>query len=209
MTALLSKLNTQRSLGKRYVPISRQLWGGVYCIADTLLAPFFRVQTSGAHYIPSKNGFLLLPKHQYWHDIPLLGLAAARPLYYIAKYELFQYPLISRLLKSLGGIPLNRQKPIHTRWSFRAAVEVLVKGNGLVLFPEGTYFQNSMGDGRSGMLKFILNRVQVPLIPVGVEYSSTRRPQEVYIRFGAPIKPSLQSIRLEQVMDEIARLSGL
>lgn len=194
---------------RKITPIPHQLWNAAYCVTHALLAPFFRMNVMGAHFIPAEEGFILLPKHQCWQDIPLLGIAVGQPLYYVAKYELFRYPLIHWLARSLGGIPLNRERPIQTRWSFRAAVEVLEKGNGLVLFPEGTYFQNSMGSGRSGMMRFILNRVQVPLIPVGIKYTPNRRRQEVRIRFGAPIKFDGSPAVMDRVMGHIAVLSGL
>ncbi len=191
------------------VTLNHQLWKGAYWVADTLLTPFYQLKISGAHNIPENGGFLLLPKHQRWQDIPLLGLAAARPLYYVAKYELFQYPMIDPLLRCLGGIPLNRKRPINTRWSFRASVDALKKGDGLVLFPEGTYFQKSMGTGRSGMLRFILHRVHVPLIPVGIEYASGHRPKKVFVRFGSPVHDSFRPGLMDQMMNDIARLSRL
>jgi 1-acyl-sn-glycerol-3-phosphate acyltransferase len=191
------------------VPISRKIWALAYTLADLFLTPFFHVETVGKHFLPLKDGFILLPKHQCWQDIPLLGLAAGRPLYYVAKYELFRYPVIQRILRLLGGIPLNREKPLQTRWSFRAVVEVLQKGEGLVLFPEGTYFVKTMGNGRSGMLRYILNRIQVPLIPVGIQYRRKGQATQVSIRFGAPIKRSEDSSIMKKIMTDIAVLSAL
>lgn len=194
---------------KAVIPISRQLWNATYFMTRILFAPFFRMNIDGAHFVPDNGGCILLPKHQCWQDIPLLGMAVGKPLYYVAKYELFDLSFARRLLQALGGIPLNRERPIQTRWSFRATVEVLKKGKTLVIFPEGTYFQNDMGDGRGGMLRFILNRVQVPLIPVGIQYFPGRLRREVCIRFGAPIKKSESATVLHEVMAEIASLSGL
>jgi len=57
--------------------------------AKLCLYPFFRIQVYGLENLPGKNAFILLPKHQRWEDIPLLSLATPRPLYYIAKHELF------------------------------------------------------------------------------------------------------------------------
>lgn len=191
------------------VPINRRLWRAVYCMTDLFLTPFFKLNVGGTHHIPSCRGCILLPKHQRWQDIPLLGLAAGRPLYYVAKYELFQNSSIRQLLLALGGIPLNREQPLNTRKSFRACVEALAQGEGLTLFPEGTYFQNRMGQGRSGMLRYILNRVSVPLIPVGIQYRRLGWREEVFIRFGAPIKDTQDPAVLSQVMIRIAELSGL
>ena len=50
-------------------------------LARILLLPFFRLETDGLHNLPRDSAFILLPKHQRWEDIPLLGLATPRPLY--------------------------------------------------------------------------------------------------------------------------------
>ena len=76
------------------------------------MAPFFRLDVLGLDHLPRDSAFILLCKHQRWEDIPLLGLASPRPLYFIAKYELFKSRLGSRFFGSLGGIPLNRQRPL-------------------------------------------------------------------------------------------------
>ena len=189
--------------------LNHTMWLTVYCLTKALFSPFFKIITVGRHHIPTSGGFILLPKHQCWQDIPLLGLAAGQPLYYIAKYELFRYPIINNWLRSLGGIPLNRKKPLHTRWSFRTAVQLLQHGRGLVLFPEGTYFKSSVGRGRGGMLRFITNRIQIPLIPVGIRYYRKDRKTQVKIRFGAPIKDAVGETMIDRIMTEIAYLSSL
>jgi 1-acyl-sn-glycerol-3-phosphate acyltransferase len=64
-------------------------------VGRILLSPFFCLETEGIENLPQKSAFVLLPKHQRWEDIPLVGLATPRPLYYIAKYELFKNPVSS------------------------------------------------------------------------------------------------------------------
>jgi 1-acyl-sn-glycerol-3-phosphate acyltransferase len=155
---------------------------------------------------------LFLAKHQRWEDIPLLGLAAPRPLCYVAKHELFGYRLASKMLRMLGGIPLNRQTPMRSRESLHRVSRVLNLGAGLVLFPEGTYFMGQMGPGHIGMVRFILNRQTVPVVAVGVQYSKIRGGVAVNIRFGPRrYRPVIQPPDqfLGKLMGEIAQLSGL
>ena len=79
--------------------------------ARSILSVFFRLRVEGLSHLPGRGGVVLLPKHQRWEDIPLLGLAVPRPLHYVAKQELFLNPLSRWLMTSLGGIPLNRKRP--------------------------------------------------------------------------------------------------
>ena len=181
-------------------------------LVRVLLAPFFRIEVSGLKNLPCDRAFILLPKHQRWEDIPLLGLATPRPLYYIAKYELFKNALCNRFFSSLGGIPLNRQRPLESRRFLEATIELLKKGEGVVIFPEGTYYRNRMGPGQTGMVRFVLSRLPLPFIPVGIHYATDGCRTRVRINFGKAFytDPSLAADTfVNRMMKEIAILSGL
>lgn len=174
--------------------------------------PFFRMEVVGLEHLPCDSAFVLLSKHQRWEDIPLLGLAAPRPLYFIAKYELFKSVFSTWFFRSLGGIPLNRQRPLESRRSLHATIELLKKGEGFVIFPEGTYYRNKMGPGQIGMVRFVLERLKLPFIPVGIHYTSGRGRTRVRIRFGKALhaEPALPAnLFVSRMMKQIATLSEL
>ena len=181
-------------------------------LARLLLLPFFRLEVNGMQNLPRNSAFILLVKHQRWEDIPLLGLATPRPLYYIAKHELFQHALSNWFCSALGGIPLNRQRPLASRRFLLAAIAILKAGEGIVIFPEGTYYRNKMGPGQIGMVKFVLSRLELPVIPVGINYSASSRRTRVRVCFGKayPAGPALAADTLvNRMMTEIADLSEL
>ncbi|MFH1243839.1 MAG: lysophospholipid acyltransferase family protein [Pseudomonadota bacterium] len=181
-------------------------------VARVLLFPFFRIECEGEETLPSNSSFVLLPKHQRWEDTPLLGLATPNPLYYVAKHELFSNPLSNWFLRSLGGIPLNRERPLESRRSIRAMIEFLRGGEGVVVFPEGTYFRDRVGPGHVGMVRLILSRLDLPFIPVGINYSRPGFRTLVRVRFGRPFfaDPKLSADPfLDRMMRQIAKLSGL
>lgn len=172
---------------------------------------FFRVRAHGLENLPREGAFIVLAKHQRWEDIPILGLTAPQPLYYVAKSELFRPAPISWLLSSLGGIPLNRGRPLESRRSLRFVIEHLHEGDGVVVFPEGTYYPDRMGPPKNGLVRMILSRASPAFVPVGIRYRKGLR-TAVEVRFGRPAKAE-NGIEpapfLEGMMSEIARLSGL
>jgi 1-acyl-sn-glycerol-3-phosphate acyltransferase len=181
-------------------------------LVRVLLWPFFRIEVGGLKNLPRDRAFILLSKHQRWEDIPLLSLATPRPLYYIAKYELFKNALSYRFFSALGGIPLNRQRPLESRRFLQATIQLLEKGEGIVIFPEGTYYRNKMGPGQTGMVRFVLSRLKLAFIPVGINYASNRWRTRVRINFGKVFHtdPTLAADTfVNRMMKEIAALSGL
>ncbi len=175
-------------------------------------SPFYLIETRGSEHLPGEKAYLMLPKHQCWQDIPLIAVATRQPLYFVAKHELFKNPLISRLLEAQGGIPLNRQNPLKSRNAIRAMIQFLKNGEGVVVFPEGTYYPNRMGPGKGGILKLIISRLALPLIPVGIRYRREGLRTRVMISFGTPVYHARQTSSdetLDLIMETIAKLSGL
>jgi len=180
--------------------------------ARIFLAPFFEIQVGGQENIPKEGSFILLPKHQRWEDIPLLGLASPVPLYYVAKNELFLNPLSSWFMGSLGGIPLERRRPMASRSSIKTVVGLVKKGAGVVVFPEGTYYRNCVGSGQVGLIRLIHSQIEVPFIPVGIRYVGKGVRKQVEIKFGKTMSWESSAEPedfLALAMKEIRVLSGL
>lgn len=200
-----------RPAGHQRNPMNLFIFRLVKIIASFVLRPFFHVHTSGLANIPEKGAFILLPKHQRWEDIPLIGISVHRPLYYVAKGELFRNTVSGWFISSLGGIPLNRERPLESRKSFRMIMENIKKGEGVVLFPEGTYYRDCMGMGHAGLIRMILSRSAVPFIPVGIRYIQRGWRTEVRMVIGEPVfRHSLKNAYeyVDRIMKDIARLSG-
>jgi 1-acyl-sn-glycerol-3-phosphate acyltransferase len=100
---------------------------------------------------------------------------------------------------------------MESRQSLRLIQGLLGEGEGVVVFPEGTYYRNRMGPGHLGLIRMIMSRSKVPFIPTGVRYELRGRHTEVQIKFGSPIYRDSSfnaDLFVDQIMMEIARLSG-
>jgi 1-acyl-sn-glycerol-3-phosphate acyltransferase len=181
----------------------------------------YRIRVEGGENIPPEGPGILLPKHQFWTDIPVVGLAAWRPVSYIAKQELFVYPGVRHLLLALGGIPLDRLNPVKTLDSFRYLERILQDREFVVIFPEGTYYPHSMGRGKHRLIERILRFQEkrgwqeakpIPFIPMGIRYLEKKVRTEIRVKIGRPLfadeKTDAQGFTRAIVL-EIAKLSGL
>ncbi len=205
---------------KMYSGKRSALFFNVITIVVRVLSFFsHKLTVEGVENIPEDSAFVLLPKHQRWIDIPFLAVSVPKTIYYIAKHELFLNPFSRWIFASLGGLPLNRERPLESRRTLRAMIEHLGKSKGVVVFPEGTYYEDHMGPGNIGIVRLILSRIMLPFIPVGISYTKGRFRTKVCITFGEPIHitrsadtgKNIQSPQefLDQIMSQIAKLSGL
>jgi len=180
----------------------------------------YHFEVYGKKHIPKGGTAIIAPKHQYWTDIPLIGFAFYNiHLNYIAKKELFRFPLIRTFLTTLGGIPLDRAAPIKSLDSFRYLSSLLRKRQKIVIFPEGTYYRGIVGKGKSRLIKMILKFQEeeqlpnpIPFIPVGINYQKMRFRKKVTIKIGEPLYAEKESEAEEftqKLMKAIANLSDL
>jgi 1-acyl-sn-glycerol-3-phosphate acyltransferase len=187
-------------------------------MAQCIFTFFYRIEIETKTTLPDQGPMVILPKHQYWTDIPIISLAFKPLLYFVAKKELFKYPLIRNYLSLAGGLPVDRKQSIRTLDSFKTMVSLLKAGGKIVIFPEGTYFRNGVGSGKSRLLQMIL-RFQselgypIPFIPVGIRYgerSGWRRRVEVCIGSALFAERESDAIPLtHRAMEEISHLCRL
>ena len=183
----------------------------VFCI-------FYHLEIERRGTLPDRGPVIILPKHQYWTDIPIVSLSFGPLLYFVAKKELFRFPLIRHYLSLLGGIPVDRKQSIRTLDSFKNLFSLLRAGERIVIFPEGTYCREGVGSGRSRLLQMILRfqnelHYRIPFVPVGIRYGKRIRwRKRVEICIGHPLYAEKESDAFSlthQVMEEISGLCCL
>jgi 1-acyl-sn-glycerol-3-phosphate acyltransferase len=187
-------------------------------IARLVFSIFYQIEIEWKEALPDRGPVIILPKHQYWTDIPIVSLSFKPLLHFVAKKELFEYPLIRNYLSLLGGIPVDRKQSIRSLDSFKYLLFLLRAGERVVIFPEGTYFREAVGSGKSRLLQMILGfqdelKYRIPFVPVGIRYRERigwRR--RVEIRIGHPLFAEKESDAIaltHRVMGEIGRLCRL
>jgi len=174
----------------------------VYWLVRAVFQPFFhiyfRLSRIGREHIPAEGPVIIVSNHRSFLDPFVIGTMARRPMYYVAKREMFKGRLRSWVLSSLGAFPVDRgtgdMEMIET------AKAVLERGEILLMFPEGTRTRpGSLGKPRRGAGRLALE-TGAPVVPVAVIGTEAVRrgwrirPHKVRIRAGRPLRfPRVQS----------------
>ena len=138
-----------------------------------LMAPNADIEFHDVEKIPSEGGCILVFNHRSYFDPTVMGLLiakAGRNIRGLGKKEVFDVPLVGRLMKATGGIRVDRgtgsDEPLD------AAVDAVKGGELLMLAPEGTiprgpaFFDPEL-KGRWGAAR-LAAATRVPVIPVGL-----------------------------------------
>jgi 1-acyl-sn-glycerol-3-phosphate acyltransferase len=187
-------------------------------IARTLFSLLYQIKTEREEEVDVSGPAVILPKHQYWTDIPLVSFSFRFPLLFVAKKELFRFPGIRSYLSSLGGIPLDRGRSIRTFSSVKYLLSSLKADEKVVLFPEGTYVRGAVGPGKNRLIQMILGvqtdlKRPIAFVPMGIRYGERKGwRRRVEIRIGSSLFADGESdanLLTGRITDEISRLSGL
>ncbi|MDR2811649.1 MAG: 1-acyl-sn-glycerol-3-phosphate acyltransferase [Endomicrobium sp.] len=172
---------------------------------------FYRYCIEGSQNIPNTGGAVIAPNHISFFDPPLTGAAMKRPLYFMAKKELFDIPVFGWTIKQTNAFSVKRG--VQDMSAVKHAFSLLEKGRLLLMFPEGTRSRDGkLGKARAGAGMMACS-AQVPLIPVKIENTNMMlKFKRIKIKYGKPIYPPKNFekndyIGLSQkVLDEISKM---
>lgn len=138
-----------------------------------LVAPYADISFENTEKIPSEGAAIVVFNHRSYFDPTVMGLLiakAGRNIRGLGKKEVFDVPIVGRLMRASGGIRVDRgtgsDEPLD------AAIESVRGGELLMLAPEGTiprgpaFFDPEL-KGRWGAAR-LAAETKAPVIPVGL-----------------------------------------
>jgi 1-acyl-sn-glycerol-3-phosphate acyltransferase len=169
----LRSADTAWWLGRRVVP--------------PVTLPLAPTAAYGAHRVPATGGGVVAANHFSGIDHPLIGIFCPRPLYFLAKAELLEIPVVGPLLRWLGVFGVRRGE--GDREALRRAREVVREGELVCVHLEGTRQRfGHPGPMLPGGLMIAMQE-GAPVIPCGVDTFgwSPRNRRRCAIVWGEPI----------------------
>jgi len=181
-----------------------------------LMRAWFGLRVKGAEHIPSSGPALIVSNHQSILDPPVIGGAARRQIYFLAKAELFRIPLFGWVFRALHARPVRREGADPR--ALRTAALLLEEGKALLVFPEGTRsLDGRLGEGKAGV-GMLAVRSGAPVVPAYISGTLEALPKgaawprrsQVSVSFGpalhfkAPIASGRKE-RYREAADEMMR----
>lgn len=177
------------------MPVRWLIRGGVAVFMNT----YVRVHARGREHIPKKGAFILAPNHASHLDTPsvLTAVSGLRRVWVAGAEDYFFNTAVKRFLfgRVLDTIAFDRQAD-GVR-GLRRCGEALARGDGLLIFPEGTRsVTGALQPFKIGVSVLALER-GVPVVPVHIHrtYDLLRKGQRIVrpgaatVTFGKPIYP--------------------
>jgi glycerol-3-phosphate dehydrogenase (NAD(P)+) len=175
----------------------------VYWLTRAIIQPFFhlyfRLSRIGREHIPESGPVIFASNHRSFLDPFILGVCCRRPVYYVAKREIFANPLIAWFVGSLGAFPVHRGAGDGDMLDTARAI--LDRGDCLLIFPEGTRTRpGALGRPKRGVGRLALE-TGAPVVPVAMKGTEAVRkgwiirPHKIRVRIGRPLTfPTVETV---------------
>lgn len=187
-------------------------WGAAWLLARRPIHLFSQLRVYGADRVPGAGAAILAANHRSFYDIFVLGAVATRPIHYMAKQELFDQPVLGRVLPHTGAFPVRRGEA--DRAALTMAREVLDRGDLLGIFIDGTrHHEQSVGEVRAGAA-MLAGQSGAPIVPVYL-HNTDRVVDEprvpISVSFGMPLTVEGRGSKAYRAATEVlsAEMAGL
>jgi 1-acyl-sn-glycerol-3-phosphate acyltransferase len=179
--------------------------GLVKLVANTCL----RVTSEGMENLPRSGPLLIVINHLGDADIPALISSLPFTPDALGKIELYDLPILGKLMDWYGIIWLHRGRP--DKRALRAALDGLAEGRIIAIAPEGRYSLTGSleeGSGGAAFLAYKSGALILPIAITGTENDNVYghlkkfRRANVHVRVGKSFKLTEQPSARREAMDE-------
>jgi 1-acyl-sn-glycerol-3-phosphate acyltransferase len=136
-----------------------------------------RVKVTGLERLDPNQAYIFTPNHQSFIEVPLFVTYLGRNPAYLAKKEVFKYPMFGYGISLMGVVPVDRSNSAAAVESARRATDNLRRGKSYIVYPEGT----RSPDGRllpfkKGAFMMAID-AGVPIVPVTISGATEIMPK--------------------------------
>jgi 1-acyl-sn-glycerol-3-phosphate acyltransferase len=173
-----------------------------------VLKTLWGLKIRGKKNLPRNGSVIVACNHIAFLDPPVLGISLFREAHYAAKRELFQIPILRKVIAYLNAFPVNRKG--FDNQAIKHSLEVLRNGGVLIMFPEGTRSRiGKMLPFKRGV-GYLVAKTGATVLPArisGTNYVKKRlfKPGGITVRLGLPLAGLAEKFPGEEGFQKIAK----
>jgi 1-acyl-sn-glycerol-3-phosphate acyltransferase len=127
-------------------------------------------EVDGTDHVPRDGPFLLVMNHLGLLDGPMVIATAPRSLDAVVDHQMLDVPVLGRMLRWYGIVPVRRDQVDRT--VVRRALALLQSGRAVGIAPEAGISSGALREARDGAAYLAL-RANVPVLPAGITGTET------------------------------------
>ena len=137
-----------------------------YNLSRVLAGTCFRFKVLHRERIIEEGGAILAMNHQSYLDPPLAGIACRRPIYYLARKTLLDWPILGPIFPKLNVIPVDQERADMS--ALKSVIKLVRAGHCTVVFPEGSRTLDGQLQPAQPGLGLIIAKTLAPVVPMRI-----------------------------------------
>ena len=147
-----------------------------------------RITVEGLDQLDPKRTYVFTPNHQSLIEVPLLVSYLGRNPAFLAKKELFKYPIFGPGIRAIKVVPVDRSDRQSALRSAHMATSNLRTGKSYVVYPEGTRSPDGhLLPFKKGAFMMAID-AGVPVVPITISGSTGVMPKNTIKVFPGTIR---------------------
>lgn len=166
----------------------------------------FRLRVYGKDNLPAEGAVIVALNHKSNWDPVLAITHMPRKLNFMAKKELFRFPILKSILKWAGAFPVDRESSGLS--AIKTALSILKAKEVMAMFPEGRRVMKDQEHTAKAGVAMIAEKTGAPIVPVAIS-GKYRLFAKINLYIGEPMYVTsrngekLTGEELQQISDEL------
>lgn len=176
---VLALINPKMELINRVI----RTWGRV-----ALFFGAVKVTVVGAELLDPNGSYMLISNHQSAMDPPIHAGKLPVSVRFLAKAELFKFPVFGRAMRAVGMVETDRRAGVAGHRAInRQVARVMELEKSLIVYPEGTRTKDGhLRDFKKGAFRIAIDN-DLPIVPLTLHGAFEAWPPGSRVCWGGPV----------------------
>jgi 1-acyl-sn-glycerol-3-phosphate acyltransferase len=127
---------------------------------------FFSFKVYGRDLIPNKGGCILAMNHESFLDPPLAGICCRRPIYFLARKTLLNWPIMGKIFPKCNVVPVDQERADMS--ALKNVIKLVRAGECTIVFPEGGRTPDGNLQRAQPGIGLVIAKSMVPVVPMRI-----------------------------------------
>jgi 1-acyl-sn-glycerol-3-phosphate acyltransferase len=137
-----------------------------YKLSWLLARLLFRFEVTGRDKIPNTGGCILAMNHESYLDPPLAGMCSRRPIFFLARKTLLEWPVLGPIFPKVNVVPVDQDRADMS--ALKTVIKLVRNGQCTIVFPEGSRTLDGALQPAQPGLGLIIAKTLVPVVPMRI-----------------------------------------
>ena len=113
-----------------------------------------------------EGGVIYAANHASYLDPPIIGTCCQKPIHYLARKTLMEWPILGPIFPSLNVVPIDQERADMS--ALKTIIKLVREGHRTIIFPEGARTLDGQLQPAQPGLGLVVSKTRAPVVPMRI-----------------------------------------